>query len=73
MLELPLDAELLAHVVGVVHGQSDALALEVIHVHCGWLAAILGSVDELQLSGSRRDEVRGSVLNKRNERTADVG
>ena len=46
-----------AYLVGVVHAHSNTLALKVVHIECGRRATISWSIDELQLSSSRNDEI----------------
>lgn len=48
--------------VGVIHGQGDTLALEVVDVELGGSTSFSGGVSEGELSGSGGDKVGGSVL-----------
>lgn len=48
--------------VGVIHGQGDTLALEVVDVELGGGTSFSGGVSEGELSGSGGDKVGGSVL-----------
>lgn len=48
--------------IGVVHGQSDALALEIVDIELGGGTSFSGGVSEGELSRSGGDKVSGSVL-----------
>jgi hypothetical protein len=48
--------------IGVVHGERDALALKVVDVELGRLGAVLGREGEGELARSWGDKVGGSVL-----------
>ena len=49
-------------VVSVIHRKGDAFALEIIHIHRGWLATTLGRKHELELPRARCQEVRRTIL-----------
>jgi len=53
-----------AHLISVVHGQSDTRSLEIINVHNDLVATALGSEDELNLAWSLGDVVGGFVLDR---------
>jgi hypothetical protein len=50
------------YLVSVVHSHGDTRSLEIVYIHDNLVSTILRGVDKLQLSRSRRDEVRRLVL-----------
>lgn len=59
--------------IGVVHGHGDTLSLEVVDVHDDGLTATFRLVHKLELSGTRSDEIRRSVLISERVSTNDDG
>jgi len=50
------------YLVRVVHAHGDTCALEIIHIEGSGLRSVGGRVDELELSGSRNNEISRSIL-----------
>jgi hypothetical protein len=50
------------YLIGVVHSQGNARAFKVVNIHGSGFATVLWSVNELELSWTRSDEICGPVL-----------